>query len=105
MNGNLADPTVEANVELLGKGAGSKALAELRRKRELPDPIPPALVKALQEVLSGLLKVSLPPSQLQAALAEGGMPCTVDELKERFERYLASLIKGMDASKVRVVIE
>ncbi|MCB1057643.1 MAG: ATP-binding protein, partial [Acidobacteria bacterium] len=103
--GNLADPTVEANIELLGDGPGSKALAELRESRELPATVPPALVKALQEVLSGLLKVSLPPSQLQDALAEGGMPCTVEELKERFERYLASLTKGKDASKVRVVIE
>lgn len=103
--GNLADPTVESNVELLGKGAGSKALAALRKSKELPDPIPPALVKALQAVLSGLVKVSLPPAQLHEALAEGGMPCTVEELRERFDRYLGNLTKGKDTSKVRVVIE
>ncbi len=102
---NLADPTVEANMELLGVGSGSNALAELRQKRELPDPIPPALVKALQEVLSGLLKVTLPTTQLHSALEDGGMPCTIDELRERFDRYLATLTKGKDGSKVRVVIE
>lgn len=105
MLGNLGDPTVESNIDLLGDSPGKKALLELREQEELPSPVAPALVKALQEVLSGLMKVRLPPAQLQAALSEGGMPCTVQELEERFDRYLANLTKGKDLAKVRVVIE
>ena len=65
----------------------------------------PAFLKALQEVLSGLQKVSFGNAALQAALSEGGLPCTVSDLRERFDRYVANLTKGKDASKVRVVIE
>ena len=62
-------------------------------------------VKALQEVLSGLQKVVLGSANLQAALSDGGLPCTVSDLHERFDRYVAKLTKGKDASKVRIVIE
>lgn len=103
--GNLEDPTVESNLELLGDGPGKEEIHRLRDREELPTPVPPALVKALQEVFSGLIKVTLPPAQLEAALAEGGMPCTVDDLKGRFDRFLKDLTKGKDLSKVRVVIE
>jgi hypothetical protein len=56
-------------------------------------------------VLSGLQKVSVGSAALQNALSEGGIPCTVIDLRERFERYLAALTKGKEISKVRVVIE
>jgi hypothetical protein len=102
---NLADPTVEPALELLGKSAGAKALAKLRESGQLPEPIPPSMVKALQDVLSGLEKVPITVAQIGDALAEGGMPCTPDELRTRFDEYVSSLTKGKDASKVRVVIE
>jgi len=38
-------------------------------------------------------------------LTQGGVPCTVEELKQRFDRYVAGLTKGNDAKKVRVVVE
>jgi len=49
--------------------------------------------------------VTLGIADLQAALSDGGLPCTTSDLKERFERYIANLTKGKDASKVRIVIE
>lgn len=103
--GNLEDPTVAENVELLSDTEGKSAVAEFIHKRELPDPVEPAFVKALQEVLSGLQKVVLTSDGLQDALVSGGTPCTVDELKARFERHVAELTKGKDASKVRIVVE
>ena len=39
------------------------------------------------------------------ALTEGGIPCTVGELKERFDAFVADLTKGKDATRVRVVVE
>jgi hypothetical protein len=62
-------------------------------------------VRALQEVLSGLEKVVVRTEGLQNALSDGGVPCTVPDLRERFDRYVSTLIKGKEAAKVRVVIE
>jgi hypothetical protein len=103
--GNLQDPTVSGNIELLSHEAGKKAIEAFRKKGVLPDPVPPAFVKALQEVLQGLERVVLRESQLRIALVEGGTPCTLPELKQRFEVFVAGLTKGKDPARVRVVVE
>jgi len=102
---NLDDPTVGANIELISDPAGKDELEAFIKERELPDPISPAFVKALQDALTGLEKVTVTDVALRDALTAGGMPCTVDELKERFETYLAVLTKGKNAKKTRVVVE
>ena len=93
------------NIELLSNPDGKKAVKQFIDDRELPKPVGPTLVKALQEVLSGLEKVVLTQGTLHDALISGGLPCTMTELKERFERYLADLTKGKNTSKVRIVVE
>ncbi len=103
--GNLEDPTVTANIELLTDSKGKAALAAFLKERKLPTSIETVFVKALQEVLSGLQKVVLKKDDLHAALLRGGAPCTVSELRERFEAHLAELNKGKDSSKIRIVIE
>ena len=96
---------MSGNIDLVSDAAGKRELQEFLKSKQLPDPVSPAFVKALQEVLSGLQKVSFGSAALQAALSEGGLPCTVGDLRERFDRYVANLTKGKDLSKVRVVIE
>jgi hypothetical protein len=103
--GNLQDPTVSGNIELLGAGEGRDAVEAFLKSKSLPDPVSPAFVKALQEILSGLEKVVLTEARLRSALTDGGVPCTVGELKERFDAFVADLTKGKDATRVRVVVE
>ena len=105
LRANLEDPTVSGNIELVTDPAGKRALQQFLKNKQLPDPVSPAFVKALQEVLSGLQKVTLSSAALQDALSDGGLPCTVSDLNDRFDRYVANLTKGKDASKVRIVIE
>jgi hypothetical protein len=102
---NLEDPTVSVNIDLVSDAAGKRELKTFLKSKKLPDPVSPAFVRALQEVLSGLQKVTLTSGELQNALSDGGLPCTVGDLHERFDRYVANLTKGKDASKVRIVIE
>ena len=102
---NLDDPTVAGNIDLVTDAKGKRELREFIKAKRLPEPVTPAFVKALQEVLSGLQKVVLTGDDLRTALVDGGLPCTVDDLRERFERHLGKLTKGRDASKVRLVIE
>ncbi|RDE49561.1 MAG: ATP-binding protein [Candidatus Accumulibacter meliphilus] len=103
--GNLLDPTVAGNIELLGAGDGLEAVESFLKEKSLPDPVGPAFVKALQEILSGLEKVVLTEDRLRTALTDGGVPCTVSELKERFGAFVSDLTKGKDASRVRIVVE
>lgn len=102
---NLEDPTVSENIKLITDAAGKRELQGFLKSKYLPDPVSPAFVRVLQEVLSGLQPVAFSSTELQAALSDGGLPCTVTDLHERFDRYVANLTKGKDASKVRILIE
>lgn len=51
------------------------------------------------------MKVEVKIEDLRSALLKGGAPATPDELKRRFEEYLAELVKDKDPNKVRIVLE
>jgi len=84
---------------------GKAALQTFIQTQQWPDTISPALIQALQEVLGGLQKRVITTTELCAALAEGGWPCTVEEWQERFRKHLATVTKGKDVKKIRVVLE
>ncbi|GAB6063715.1 DUF6079 family protein [Deferrisoma palaeochoriense] len=100
---NLEDPTTRGNLDLLKPEARS-LVDEFLRTRELPEPLTREFVRAVQEVLSGLVKVSVTTEDLRAALLKGGSPATPVELKKRFEEYLDELTKGHEPGKVRIVL-
>jgi len=60
---------------------------------------------ALQEVLSGLVKVAVKTEDLRAAFLKGGSPARPAEMKKRFEEYLDELTKGNEPGKIRIVLE
>ena len=101
---NLEDPTTRDNLTLL-KPDQRKLLDGFIKKRVLPDNLDLHFIQALQEVLSGLTKVSVKIEALRAALLAGGSPVTPAEMKKRFEDYLDQLIKGKEPGKVRIVLE
>lgn len=75
------------------------------KKRILLDNLDQGFIHALQEVLSGLTKVSVKIEDLRDALLVGGSPATPAEMKKRFDEYLDQLTKGKEPGKVRVVLE
>jgi hypothetical protein len=101
---NLEDPTTQQNLALL-KPATCKLIEAFLKSRTLPDEISREFIAALQEVLSGLTRVSVSAEDIKGALLSGGSPATIPELKNRFEEYLVQITKGKDPVKVRVVIE
>jgi hypothetical protein len=101
---NLDDPTTRGNLDLLKPEARSLVDAFLK-ERKLPDELGQDFIHALQEVLSGLVKVAVTPEDLRAALLKGGSPATPAEMKKRFEEYLDELTKGKEPGKVRIVLE
>jgi hypothetical protein len=101
---NLSDPVIRQSLDLLSSKS-RKLVTDFVAAKELPDELTQALIQALKEVLSGLVKVVVKLTDLQAALTGGGSPATPDELKKRFEEFLATLSKGKDASKMRIVLD
>ena len=101
---NLDDPTVKVNLELL-KPEAQALVTEVRESTKLPEIISHDLVRALQEALSGLVKVTITTEELRRALMATGSACSVDEIETRFNAYVRSLVKDKDERKVRLVVE
>ena len=101
---NLGDPVVQGNFGLL-KPKQRKLIEEFMAAKELPDEIANDFLQALQEALSGLSKVPVRIDELRAALFPDSGPATPSELKDRFEHFVAGLLKGKDAGKTRIVLE
>jgi len=101
---NLEDPTTKGNLSLL-KPEPRKLVDGFIKKRTLPDDLDQDFIHALQEVLSGLIKVSVKVADLRDALLAGGSPATPAEMRKRFEEYLDGLTRGKESGKVRIVLE
>ena len=101
---NLDDPATRENLSLL-QPERAERVGAFMAAGELPQVLEPVFVEALQEVLSGLVKVVVTAGDLKAALLAGGSPASPPEMKARFEGYLDSLAKGEEPAKVRVVLE
>lgn len=102
--GNLEDPVVQSNFGLL-KPKQRKLIEEFAKQAELPDEITNDFLLALQEALSGLAKVPVRLDDLKSALFPDGSPTTPSELRDRFENFVSTLLKGKDAGKTRIVVE
>ncbi len=74
-------------------------------RQRLPDDITREFINAVQEGLSGLIKVTVNIEHLQNALQHGGSPMTVKEMQKRFNDYLNELTKGKELNKIRLVLE
>ena len=101
---NLDDPTTQSNLSLL-KSESRKLVDEFIKNRVLPDDLDQGFILALQEVLSGLIKVSVSTADLRNALLTGGSPVTPLEMQKRFGEYLEQLTRGKEPGKVRIVLE
>ena len=101
---NLEDPLTKQNLELL-KDDDRRLVADFVQSAELPDPVEPDFVRALNDAFGDIQKVTIEASVLREALLIGGTPATATEIRERFERYVADLVGDQDPSKVRIIVE
>jgi hypothetical protein len=102
---NLNDPVVKKNIKQLLKADQQEMIQEFITTKQLPDDLSSTFIRSLQDLFSGLEKVSITLEDLKQALLEKGTPCTVDELEKRFAEYVATLTKGRERKKIRIVIE
>lgn len=91
----MEDPTTRENLNVL-KPEQRQLVDEFLALRTLPNPLTNEFIHGVKEVLSGLAKVVVKTQDLQKVLLAGGSPCTVQEMKKRFDDYLNDLAKGKD---------
>jgi hypothetical protein len=102
--GNLEDPIIQLNFELL-KDTSRKIVTGFAERKTLPDFVTPVFVAAVQEALSGLEKINVTSDDVKTALLQGGSPATPEDLRKRFEAFLNDRCKGKDTTKLRFVVE
>ncbi|MBL1294161.1 MAG: hypothetical protein COB61_009840 [Thiotrichales bacterium] len=101
---NLEDPVTHDSLNLLA--VDERALIDnFINKKTLPQPIGQGFVKALRQVLQGLVPVELTVNQIEQALFGQGSAATVEQLKARLAQFLTEQCRGQDVSKVRIVLK
>ena len=100
---SIEDPMVSENISYL-KAEQQKEVKKLLTTRKLPTVIDRDFILAVNTLMQGLEKVEVSIDDMKKAIAGDG-PVSVDDMRERFERYISELTKGKDKSKVRIIIK
>jgi hypothetical protein len=101
---NLDDPTAKQSINLL-PGEQKTAVSGVLQTKRLPEKISDDLVQGMQTALSGLIAITVRPAELLDTLSDSGAPCTVDQLRTRFEEFVDTITRGRERDKVRLVID
>ena len=101
---NLEDPVTHDSLGLLASEERGEIDSFISSK-VLPQPIEDSFVKALRQVLQGLVPVELSTDQIEQALFGQGSAATVGQLKARLDQLLTEKCRGQDVSKVRIVLK
>lgn len=101
---NLEDPVTHDSLNLLA-GDERGLVDSFISSKALPQPIEDSFVKALRQVLQGLVPVALTARQIEQALFGQGSAATVEQLKHRLDQFLTEQCRGQDVSKVRIVLK
>jgi len=67
--------------------------------------VPAGLVAVATQALRGIRALAIPAPELVAALKNGGMPCTVEALKQRFTQFIQAQMQGYDKHNTRLTLE
>jgi hypothetical protein len=101
---NLDDPTARKSIKLLSE-AQKQAVDAFFVAKKLPEKISNDFVQGMQQALSGLIAIPVKLADLLDALSNGGAPCTIEQIRTRFEEFVEKITRGKEPAKVRVVID
>lgn len=66
--------------------------------------IPEGFVESAVQALRGIEALALPVDELLEALKEGGLPCTLEDLKRRFADFVGDQMRGHDLRNTRLTL-
>ena len=75
------------------------------KNKSLPDEIEDNFIQIINRALSGLKGATINVDELKSGLQEGGMPCTYDDIQDRFKKILDEKSRDKGPSKTRFKIE
>lgn len=99
----LEDPMLDDQKALLAKDQ-QQAIERFIATKQLPNPVDQLFIDAVNAMLSGMESVELPMDDLHKAMISWS-PCAPDEFKNRLTDWIDARTRGMDKSKVRIVIK
>jgi 23S rRNA A2030 N6-methylase RlmJ len=100
----LNKPSVATTVALL-PAPYREQIQAFMQSGALPERVTQQWVEAVNDALQGLEKVVIGGSDLLLALTRPGMPCTVEELHQRFEALLNQQLGDKNRHKIRLEID
>ncbi len=95
---------LEPKIKLLSKLEYQKSIEDLLAQGVLPEVFPPGLLSALMEISSDLKQVDFNMPKFIEHLTQSASVLTVDQLDVLISEFTSGLLKGQDASKVRIRI-
>ena len=95
-----------AQVSLAAMSPAERSPVELFLSQSDDDPhIPEGFVADATRALRGIQAIALPVGGLVEALKTGGLPCTVADLRERFNRFVRVAMRGHDERNTRLTLD
>ena len=74
-------------------------------QRDDEEALPMGFVSAAIKALRGIQALTLTVDNLMHALKTGGLPCTREELQNRFKQFLDQHMRGHDAGNTRLTLD
>lgn len=99
---DLKDPSVARAIEALTE-AERKPVEAFQLSKALPVPVTDDFVKVLNLLFQGLELITVDIAAFVAAVLDADQPLSPDEVRARFERWLAGQVGDRDDAKVRLV--
>jgi hypothetical protein len=101
----LTGPMAQKSLALMAPTERER-LEAFRDGGDLPNPLDKPFLRALAHALGGLERVTVSPEEILLALTKNSKaPCTVEEIRSRFDQLMTQLTQGKDPQRIRIVIE
>jgi hypothetical protein len=101
---NLNSATAQNSLKAMS-AAERKPLEEFLQQSDDEETLPPNFVPSAIQALRGIQAITLPVEALLQALKGGGLPCTREELQNRFKQFLDQQMRGFDAGNIRLTLD
>lgn len=101
---NLNSDTAQHSLEAMSP-AERKPVDEFLQQGDDAENLPANFVPSAIRALRGIQAVTLPVDALMQALKAGGLPCTLEELQNRFKQFLDQQMRGHDAGNTRLTLD